>query len=353
MRRGPAVRLPPAAWSGTGPWPARVGGTGGLRRNGDLFAKAYERVAGGVLGLFARASLPILSPAAPLPVVRALSRADSGRRAGTEGRGREFSCAGRHGEGQRLQGLRLLAASSGAGPDGPKRFTARRGAVAARQGDLAGGGTGADPTTTSTEGVTWICSRCSVPWTRTSIDLARTRAAFVAGHGPQVVAERRARAGCRPARDRRRAPGADASVSASGDGLAFPLVERPAQLRRHTARPGRYREPSLETGPGRSTSLFLNRPVAGRRCRTGALGAVAGQPTRTRAYVAPAAVLAFSGPAVYLYFLLPASPSCGSSVSRADSERRGRPEVMDGVDVGASDDRGCGSIPYRTGGSAL
>ena len=48
-------------------------------------------------------------------------------------------------------------------------------------------------TTTSTEGVTWICSRCSVPWTRTSIDLARARAAFVAGHGPQVVAERRAR----------------------------------------------------------------------------------------------------------------------------------------------------------------
>ena len=52
---------------------------------GILFAKAYERVAAGVLRLFARASLPILSPAAPLPVVRALSRADSGRRAGTEG----------------------------------------------------------------------------------------------------------------------------------------------------------------------------------------------------------------------------------------------------------------------------
>ena len=47
--------------------------------------KRTKRVAGGVLGLFARASLPILSPAAPLPVVRALSRADSGRRAGTEG----------------------------------------------------------------------------------------------------------------------------------------------------------------------------------------------------------------------------------------------------------------------------
>ena len=72
------------------------------------------------VGLFARASLSILSSAAPLSVVRALSRADSGRRGGTEGRGRGFSCAGRHGEGQRLQGLRLLAASSGAGPDGPK-----------------------------------------------------------------------------------------------------------------------------------------------------------------------------------------------------------------------------------------
>ena len=34
-------------------------------------------------------------------------------------------------------------------------------------------------------------------------------------------------------------------------------------------------------------------------------------------------MLAFSGPAVYLYFLLPASPSRGSFVSRADSERRG------------------------------
>ena len=84
---------------------------------------AYETcVAAGVLGLFARASLSILSPAAPLSMVRVSSRADSGRRAGTEGPGRGFFCAGRHGEGQRLQGLRLLAASSGAGPDGPKRF---------------------------------------------------------------------------------------------------------------------------------------------------------------------------------------------------------------------------------------
>ena len=96
----------------------------------------------------------------------------------------------------------------------------------------------------------------------------------------------------------------------------------------------------------------LNRPVAGRRCRTGALGAVAGT-ADANAYVGPVAVFAFSRPAVYLYYLLPASPSRGSSVSRADSVRRGRPEVMDGVDADAPDDRGCGSIHYRTGGGGL
>ena len=109
-------------------------------------------------------------------------------------------------------------------------------------------------------------------------------------------------------------------------------------------------------GPGRS--LFLNRPVAGRRCRAGAFGAVAGT-TDAKACVrgAGGGVFAFSrpspGPAVYLYSLLPASPSRGSSVSRADSERRGRPEVMDGIDAGAPDDRGCRSLHYRTGGGGL
>ena len=200
VRRGPADGLRPASWSGTGPWPARVGGTGALRRNGDLFANSVRTCgpAGcwgsspGRLYLFSPLPLPspwsVLFPA-PIP----------GGALEPKVRGRGFFCAGRHGEGQRLQGLRLLAASSGAGPDGPKRFTA---------------------TTTSTEGVTWICSRCSVPWTRTSIDLARARAAFVAGHGPQVVAERR-----------RPGPGVDPDatggghqvpprpVSASGDGL--------------------------------------------------------------------------------------------------------------------------------------
>ena len=74
------------------------------------------------VGLFARASLSILSSAAPLSVVRALSRADSGEARWDRRPRAGFSCAGRHGEGQRLQGLRLLAASSGAGPDGPKLF---------------------------------------------------------------------------------------------------------------------------------------------------------------------------------------------------------------------------------------
>ena len=122
MRRGPAVRLPPAAWSGTGPWPARVGGTGALRRNGDLFAKAYERVAGGLLGLFARASylfspLPLPSPwsvlfPAPIP------------------------------------GGALEPKAEGGGspvPDGTAKDSGSRACAAARQGDLAGGGTGADP----------------------------------------------------------------------------------------------------------------------------------------------------------------------------------------------------------------
>ena len=275
MRRGPAVRLPPAAWSGTGPLAGARWRDLRLRRNGDLFARAYERVAGGVLGLFAPASLPILSPATPLPVVRALSRGDSGSRAGTAGRGRGYSCAGRHGEGQRLQGLRLLAASSGAGPDGPNRFTARRGSVAARHGDLAGGGTGAGPRHHidgmghgSVQDAQYPGPGRTSTW--------RARAAFVAGHGPQVVAERRARAGVDPhatgggrqVPPRRSAPAATVSHSRSSSA-------RPNSWR-HTARPGRYREPNLETGPGRSTSLFLNRPVAGRRCRTGALGAVAG-----------------------------------------------------------------------------
>ena len=211
VRRGPADGLRPASWSGTGPWPARVGGTGALRRNGDLFANSVRTCgpAGcwgsspGRLYLFSPLPLPspwsVLFPA-PIP----------GGALEPKVRGRGFFCAGRHGEGQRLQGLRLLAASSGAGPDGPKRLTA---------------------TTTSTEGVTWICSRCSVPWTRTSIDLARARAAFVAGHGPQVVAERR-----------RPGPGVDPDATGGGHqvpprrsapaatGSAFTLVERPAPL---------------------------------------------------------------------------------------------------------------------------
>ena len=84
--------------------------------------------------------------------------------------------------------------------------------------------------------------------------------------GPGV--DPHATGGGRQVPPRRSAPAATVSHSRSSSA-------RPNSWR-HTARPGRYREPNLETGPGRSTSLFLNRPVAGRRCRTGALGAVAG-----------------------------------------------------------------------------
>ena len=86
VRRGPADGLRPASWSGTGPWPARVGGTGALRRNGDLFANSVRTCGpAGCWGSSPGRLYLFLSPTAPLPVVRALSRADSGRRAGTEG----------------------------------------------------------------------------------------------------------------------------------------------------------------------------------------------------------------------------------------------------------------------------
>ena len=185
---------------------------------------------------------------------------------------------------------------------------------------------------------------------------ARARAAFVAGHGPQVVAERRARdrvsTRTRPAagtrcrrvgqRQRRRAPHSRSSNA------------RPNSWR-HPARPGRYREPSPDTALAGRQSLFRNRPGAGRRCRTGALGAVAGT-ADAKACVrgAGGGVFAFSRPADYLYYLLPVSPSRGSSVSpRRFREARQNREVMDGIDAGAPDDRGCRPLPYRTGGSGL
>ena len=334
VRRGPADGLRPASWSGTGPWPARVGGTGALRRNGDLFAKAYEtcgrRGAGALRPGVSTYSLPCRSP----PMVRVFPAPIPGGALGPKAQGGGSSVPAGTAKGS---GSRDCASWL---PPATQAPTDRSDSTA---------------TTTSTEGVTWICSRCSVPWTRTSIDLARARAAFVAGHGPQVVAERRARdrvaTRTRPAagtrcrrvgqRQRRRAPHSRSSSA------------RPNSWR-HPARPGRYREPIPDTALAGRRSLFLNRPVAGRRCRTGALGAVAGT-ADAKACVrgAGGGVLAFSRPADYLYSLLPASPSRGSSVSRADSVRRGRPEVMDGIDAGAPDDRGCRPLPYRTGGSGL
>ena len=100
------------------------------------------------VGLFARASLSILSSAAPLFVVRALSRADSGRRGGTEGRGRG----------------RTMSAGTAKGTT-PKDGASWQPPAASAQtsGKLS------SATSTSTEGATWICSSCSVPWTRTSL----------------------------------------------------------------------------------------------------------------------------------------------------------------------------------------
>ena len=200
VRRGPADGLRPASWSGTGPWPARVGGTGALRRNGDLFANSVRTCgpAGcwgsspGRLYLFSPLPLPspwsVLFPA-PIP----------GGALEPKVRGRGFFCAGRHGEGQRLQGLRLLAASSGAGPDGPKRFNRHHHIDGRCHLDLFKMLGTLDPDVHRPGARPRGVRR----WART----AGGRRATPPGTG------------CRPGRDRRRAPGAAASVSASGDGL--------------------------------------------------------------------------------------------------------------------------------------
>ena len=223
---------------------------------GDLFAKAYEtcgrRGAGALRPGVSTYSLPCRSP----PMVRVFPAPIPGGALGPKARGGGFSCAGRHGEGQRLQGLRLLPASSGAGPDGPKRFNRHHHIDGRCHLDpLKMLGTldpdvhrpGARP-------------RGVRRWARTAGGRRATRP------GPGVDPD--ATGGGHQVPPRRSAPAATGSHSRSSSA-------RPNSWR-HTARPGQYREPSLETGPGRSTSLFLNRPVPGRRCRTGALGAVAG-----------------------------------------------------------------------------
>ena len=268
-------------------------------------------------------------------MVRALSRADSGRRAGTEGpRAGVLLC----------RPARRRAAAPGTAPPGslqrrrPRRTEAiqplpphRRKVSPGSVQDARYPGPGRPST--------W-----RAPARRSSLGTDRR-------WSPSDAAQDRVSTRTRPAagtkcrrvgqRQRRRAPHSRSSSA------------RPNSWR-HPARPGRYREPSPDTALAGRQSLFRNRPVAGRRCRTGALGAVAGT-ADAKACVrgAGGGVLAFSRPADYLYSLLPASPSRGSSVSRADSVRRGRPEVMDGIDAGAPDDRGCRPLPYRTGGSGL
>ena len=185
----------PASGRRRGPEPApgrrALPGPAPCAATGDLFAKAYEtcgrRGAGALRPGVSTYSLPC-----PLPSHGpCLSRADSGRRAGT----------------RRPRAEVLLCRAGTATGSGSRDCASWQPPAAQAPTDRSD----STATTTSTEGVTWICSRCSVPWTRTSIDLARARAAFVAGHGPQVVAERRRPGpGCRPGRDRRRAPGAAA-----------------------------------------------------------------------------------------------------------------------------------------------
>ena len=325
VRRGPADGLRPASWSGTGPWPARVGGTGALRRNGDLFANSVRtcgrRGAGVLRPGVSTYSLPYRSPPrGPCSFPRRFREARWNRR--SEGGGSYVPAGTAKGSGSRD------CASW------PRRTEAIQ-----------------PPPPHRRKVSPWICSRCSVPWTRTSIDLARARAAFVAGHGPQVVAERRARdrvsTRTRPAagtrcrrvgqRQRRRAPHSRSSSA------------RPNSWR-HPARPGRYREPSPDTALAGRQSLFRNRPVAGRRGRTGALGAVAGT-ADAKACVrgAGGGVFAFSRGCLSLLSAPRLPLPWFVRIPRRFREARQNREVMDGIDAGAPDDRGCRppSLPHR------
>ena len=118
VRRGPADGLRPASWSGTGPWPARVGGTGALRRNGDLFANSVRTCGpAGCWGsspgrLYLFSPLPLPSPWSvlfPAPIPGGALETEGPMDGGSSDAGR----------------ARRRAAAPGTapqGPDGPKRF---------------------------------------------------------------------------------------------------------------------------------------------------------------------------------------------------------------------------------------
>lgn len=154
------------------------------------------------------------------------------------------------------------------------------------------------------------------------------------GRGPHVVAERRARGGCRTGRDRRRAACAAASVSARDEVLELVRVEQPAE-RMAAPRPscwsgsirGEIRFMALmapswrpgswdESGRRPSADDVVDRPASGRLALwTGAPGAEAGMADAKREYVAPGGYCWFFGRLCVYLFSTPRSPSRGASVS--------------------------------------
>ena len=168
------------------------------------------------------------------------------------------------------------------------------------------------------------------------------------GRGPHVVAERRARGGCRTGRGRRPAACAAVCVSATDDMLELVLVEQRAE-RMAAPRPSgwsgsirgeirfmalmapSWRPASWTESGRRPTLLSIDRPVAGWRCGQ-ALWRRSGDGRRESVSTWRRVGTVGSSARLSAYlFSTPRPPSRGASASRAESARRGGPEGRERV----------------------
>ena len=199
------------------------------------------------------------------------------------------------------------------------------------------------------------------------LSASRTGCSRSGGRGPQEAAERRARAGveldatggahCVP--PRRSAPAATCSDShLSSDrsdswrhrarGAAGPDQSSERFLSWWlTSRRDPHRGPDPESGLG-SMSLWEDRPVAGGRCPAGAPGAVVGAGDARACGTWRRRPCSHSGPAVYLYSLLPVPLPWPVSAPRRFREARSNRRSWTGVDASARTTRAAEAFPSAT-----